>query len=1590
MKKFLQIIFIAFISSTINLSVGAQQNNAKTKKKDWIERMQDPDVDFKQLQKDFNEYWKDRTDYKGNGYKIFKRWEYINEFRILPDGKKQKPDYVFKTYEKYKKSHPNLKSASGAWSIVAPIAYPINNTSQPTGMGRINAIAFDPTDATGNTIFIGSPSGGFWKTTDHGGTWTDLSANMPTLGVSSILIHPTDPDIIYLGSGDRDSDDAPGMGVFKSTNSGDTWTQININSGEMDDACVNAMVMHPSDPNIIIAATSKGIFRTTDGGSTWSYKLGPGNFKDMKLKPGDSDIVYAVLGTYLYRSSNGGDNWTNITSGVPSAGSRMVIGVTPAEPTHVYLVQIDPVDKTFEALLKSDDSGLNFSTRSTSPNLFGYACDGLDDASQATYDLCVTVDPINADNIFVGGVNNWKSADNGVNWTISTHWAGSCGTALHADQHCYEWNNNKLYVGHDGGISYTDDGGTTWTEITNNLPITQIYKMGQSAINNNTLLYGQQDNGSNALVGSSLVTTRGGDGGECLVDFTDENYCYNTYINGKISRSTVGPTGSYSSIIEVGENGIGSDESGAWITPYFLHKNDASTMFVGYENVYRTSNVKTGTVIWEAISTGETSTCRVIEQSPANNDILYVVRSGNLQRTDNANETAGSVGWTACTLPGGSGTPTDIKAHYSDEDIVYATAGYKVYKSTDKGANWTDISGTLPSLFINCLVIDKTANEGIYVGNQTGVYYKNASMSDWVEFSDDLPKVDIRELEIFYDPVGTAHRIKAATYGRGLWESDLYDETRVSNPTNFSAEVVSNTQVDLSWTLNGQNNNVLLAYSTTPNIGTPVNGTTYPVSSAIPGGGEVLYSGNNTAFNHTMPIPETSYYYKLWSYDGSHTYSAGTNAAAYYLFPYSEGFENGLGLWTQDASDDFDWTRQTGPTPSTSYNTGPSSASEGNYYMFIETSTPRVEGDYAMLVSPRFVLNGYSGAEFDFYYHMCGSSMGSLYLEVSEDNGSNWITEWSKSGQQPLTTVTTDPYLKATVNLDSYVNKTILLRFRGVRGSSYTGDAAIDDITFRTTSNISTWNGNTSTDWNTASNWSHGAVPATDIDVIIPAGFTNYPVLTGNYTIKNIEIRDGALVTINSGATFTVTGELKNLATFGIKILSDATGTGSLQAGSVSGTGTAEIQRYMTANQWHMVAAPVAQSIASFLSDNNNIPTSGSYRGMMDYNTTGNTWNTFFTNAKEGNLEIGKGYSIRVSSDGIITFKGTMHAGSKDVSVVDNGAAWNLIGNPFTTAINTNNGASSFISSNAANFASSYQSLYFWDEDASTTEYQLINLSDDADVATLTQAFFVKAASDINMSFTPSMQLHSTNVDLKKANLKSEVKLFATSSNKKVSTKFKFMDGATEGLDPGYDAGLFKRSSMLSIYSKLVWDNGVDFALQCLPPVKYFNDALPIGIENSAGGDVSFSAESNGIPSGYKIILADKLHNHLETFKKPEQIYTTVVDENEDRFGRFYLFVARNINKRDIFNVGQEEDNISESINRINTYLIEDEIIIEGKMENNANARLFDMQGRAVLIRNLQPGNVNKMQVKNLKTGIYILQINNNGVQTGIKIPINK
>lgn len=997
----------------------------------WIEMMQDHSINIKKTQSAFEKYWSGRKRSKGDGWKVFKRWESFWEARVNPDGSFPAQGQVLEAYQQMLQGP--LQSTNGSWIPLGPIDVPMNSTGQPNGIGRVNSITIDPLNSS--ILWLGTPSGGLWKSINSGLSWTPITDNMPTLGVSAVLIDSANTNIMYMGTGDRDAGDAPGMGVWKSTNGGTTWQASNNGMGNKT---VGMMLMKPSNHNELLAATSGGVYRTIDAGVNWTKTSITANFKDIKYKPGNSNIVYATASGDFYRSTNGGISFTKITSGLPTNGQRLVIGVSPANSNYVYVLIGN--SSGLVGVYRSTNSGISFSTMATSPNLLGYNINGSDNASQAWYDLAIAVDPTDINTIYAGGINIWKSTNGGSSWNITAHWIGSFSVpAVHADQHALVFDGSKLYAACDGGLYYTTNGGSSWTDISDGLAISQLYKFGQSATDSNLFISGFQDNGTAVWHGTGMwLTEIGGDGMNCLIDPNATSYMYGSLYYGDIRRSTnVGS--SFGTIAKNGVNGI--NESGAWVTPYTLQSNNSNTMYIGYKNVWRSTNVKVSgnsNVSWTKISNfGSSSNLRVIESCLADPNILYVGRGATLFRSDNVQSV--SPIWSTLSV---SGTLHDIATDPNNSSIVYVAVGNNIYKSTNKGSSWVAISGNLPNVSINTLVLDTTKTEAIYVGTDVGVFYKEQGMSNWVNFSSGLPAAaEVTDIEIYYGASSTQHKLRVSTYGRGMWSSDLYAPANVPPVADFSAasQLVcqggSTAFTDLS-----SNNPNSWSWSVSPSTHSFIASTSASSQNPI-----IKFTATG---NYTIQLIASNAY-------GSDTLvkTAYISVASPSSVPFIEDFEtfttgnpgtwaNG---WTFNNSGVFNWRANSGGTFSqyTGPNVDHTSGSTSGIYLYTESSSPAVQGEVTELISPCVAIPSTGNISLSFWYHMYGQDITGLHVDIHH-NGV-WTNDiYTILGQQQLSNGS--PWLNATVSLSAYSGSTIKLRFRVIRGANYRGDVAIDDI----------------------------------------------------------------------------------------------------------------------------------------------------------------------------------------------------------------------------------------------------------------------------------------------------------------------------------------------------------------------------------------------------------------------------------------------------------------------------------------------------------------------------------------------------------------
>ncbi len=753
---------------------------------EWMEENRTPEENpnFKEIISQFNTYWKDKEVGRGKGYKPVKRWEYQWGPRVNEEGFFPSAGSHYSAFSNYLKANDlESRSSMTSWESLGPSS----NTSGYAGTGRVASVGFHPTNQ--NIVYVGSGGGGIWKTTDGGDSWIPISDYIGSIGVSAIIVDPVNPETVYIGTGDGDASDNYSIGVLKSTDGGTTWNTTGLNWSTNNTNLIRAMVMHPNDVNTLILASNDGIYRTTNGGTSWT-KEQSGNFYDIELKPQNtSNTFYACTSSSIFRSTNSGDTWASEYT--LSGTNRIALATSEDEVNYVYALASKSSGSGFKGVYRSTDSGQNYTEQSTTPNILGWQPTGSDSNGQGWYDLVIAVDPNDANSVHVGGVNHWRSTDGGVNWGVKSTWNGAGGVQeVHADKHMLEWqDNNTLWEGNDGGIYKTTNNGTAWTDRTTNLVISQLYKIGVSELDNK-VIGGLQDNGTKVRNTSGNWSDEiGGDGMDCAINPNNADVLYGSLYYGDIRRSTNGGS-SWSNI----SNAIPeeSGENAAWVTPYVLDPSNPSTIVVGYENVYQSTNQGDS---WTKIGDGLTSsTLQYAEIAPSDSDYIYVGRGSQLWRTSD-----GGTNWT--TLSGPGSNTAMVKAHPTNPMTLYAVRqnfsnGNKVYESTNGGDSWTNISGTLPNIPANSIAIHDDGDATLYVGMDIGVYYRNSSTSDWVLYNTDLPNVQVSEVEI----KAQSNEIYIATYGRGVWKNITIGSSSICPyPSSVDVSDIMNNSADLSW-----------------------------------------------------------------------------------------------------------------------------------------------------------------------------------------------------------------------------------------------------------------------------------------------------------------------------------------------------------------------------------------------------------------------------------------------------------------------------------------------------------------------------------------------------------------------------------------------------------------------------------------------------------------------------------------------------------------------------------------------------------------------------------------------------------------------
>ncbi len=1544
-------VLIVFVTLSANSQTSAPQRNLQ-KIRPVIKE------NFFEIQKEFNNYWDSRNVVNGYyeengvrvkaaGWKQFKRWEYYWENRVDPQTGAFPETGRAEVYQQIRDLR-NSRSSGGNWQSLGPST----SGGGYAGLGRINVVGFRPGD--NNTLYAGSPSGGLWKTTDGGSNWSVLTDENAVLGVSDVVViagGTTATDVVYIATGDRDGgsmhslsgdqfNDNNSIGVLKSTDGGTTWTATALTFTTNLKRRTNRLLKHPGDDNIIYASASDNkVYKTTDGGVTWPSIYTGVEFVSMEFKPGDPTIMYgATRAGAIYRSTDSGVSWSFVTN---TGGSRVQLAVSADDATVVYAVANGA--NGLDGIYQSTNSGSSytkvFDGSVSGHNLLGYYCNGTGTDTQGSYDLCIAADPTDASTLYVGGVNTWKSTNGGVGWSPNNMWTASstynsCGSpVVHADKHFlgFQPGSNTLFEGNDGGIYKTSNGGSSWTFISSGMEISQLYRIGVSQTSSSDVIAGLQDNGTKTKSGATWTDVLGGDGMECAIDYTTTNTQYGEIYNGDIKRTTNGWT-NYVSITP------GLSGSAAWVTPFTLDPNTNTTLYIGYQDVWKSTNQGTA---WTQISSWGGNTLRSLAVAPSNSNTIYAATQTILYVT-----TDGGSNWTNITgtLPVGSSYITYISVKADDPLTAWVSFGeynsFGVYETTDGGSSWTNISGGLPNIPVMCVIQNKqnTAESELYAATDVGVYVKVGS-ANWTAFSTGLPNVVVTELEIYYNEGSpNLSRLRAATFGRGLWESDLYSPATSPPVADFSADILypgvgqTVTFTDLS-----TNSPSSWTWAVSPATVTYTGGTSSSSQNPqIQFDAEGDYTVQLTATNAYGSDVESKTNYISVSALQSYCAASASNISTTGN-PYISGVQIG-----------------------TISNTGTGS----NAYTGYTSMSTNATINQSVSITITVALVGYAPN----YYN-------------SDADIGIWI-DWNQNGDF------TD--IGENVACQSGMTNT-----QGVFSFSAPGDASLGATTMRvrvkyfdadcgqpcgTTSYgevedykivvlpaTNTWTGSSSTDWATAGNWSANLVPSAAMNVIIPTTPTGgvFPIISSSTldaTVNNLTIQSGASVSI--AGHLQVNGTLTNSAgVSGIVIESSASSEGSLitDTDGVSGT----VKRYLTGGKWHQIGAPVSGATV------NNLYFGGSPDvWLKSYNESSDTW-SYISNVNTP-MPQGSGFAtwVEVGNNVTSSFTGTMKATDMTITTptlafTDASHGYNLVANPYPAALDWDIGGWTRTNIDGT--------IYIWKDGSNYLTRNEVGLGSLTDgIIPKGQGFFIRATAASPSLTIPKLARVQSSVEYMKQASNFDEPPYAVfdvrQENLTDEVWVTFADNCTDLYDEGWDAmKLFGSGNAPQLY---VNQNDDKLSIAAYAPLATQERHVSMNFEARVSGDHILVLHDQNALEAYDILLEDLHLDKIQDLNiNPTYTYPGFPNDDPNRF-------LIHFNPKAV-GISQNNDN-----NLVGIYSWDNKVIIKSLDENglqDVRVEIVDMMGRQIAHREIDRLQVIKIPVQLSNTFLIVSVISEKG-----------
>ena len=681
--------------------------------------------------------------------------------------------------------------------------------------GRITAIAVDQNDD--DVAYIGAASGGVFRTMDGGNSFTSVFDHSSALSIGAVALDPSDQNVVYVGTGEVNPGGGSmaygGNGLWRSDDQGNTWTNI----GLADSGSIGRIVVHPTNSNIIHVAvmghiwnpsSNRGVYRTTDGGASWSkvlYVDDTTGCVDLVQRPDDPNVllasmwtrirepevwVYGGINCAVYRSDDGGLNWSLEGNGLPAPSAeigRIGLSICQANPDVMVAIYSHAASEGFAGLYRTTNDGATWA-RTNDSDLSG---------SFATYGWWfgnVAIHPENEDIIYTVGFDDYISTDGGNSHALIP--------GMHVDHHDLAFGSGptpKIYAGNDGGV-YTSTDGVTFTKTTGDLPITQVYRIAISEVDTEAILVGTQDNGTKGDFDGdgNFGHVWGGDGFEPVIQASVSNKFWVQSQYGSVWYTSNGGT-SFSNALD----GLSGRRN--WNAPHAIDPIDRDTRYFGFDSVFRND----GNTAWTRISGDLTGGPHLGNSGQVDGTLTTI----NVSRGDSGVIWSGSDdGYVHVTTDGGAnwtnvsaGLPqrwiTSVRPHPSEPaEALVSVSGFRwgetvshIYRTTDSGQNWTGVDGNLPDMPVNDVMYDRNNPNRYFAATDIGVFQSFDAGASWNPMGTGMPAVVVNDFAYQH----STRKLFAGTYGRSVYEITI-PELWTQSLTVTTGNLVAGTVTDLA------------------------------------------------------------------------------------------------------------------------------------------------------------------------------------------------------------------------------------------------------------------------------------------------------------------------------------------------------------------------------------------------------------------------------------------------------------------------------------------------------------------------------------------------------------------------------------------------------------------------------------------------------------------------------------------------------------------------------------------------------------------------------------------------------------------------